>query len=211
MLKGLNNLIRFIMECTHDKHLGLQHLAEQSEDSKVSLERLTKLTDHLDSLERDLWLHEEILKMGSNSLKMPVWGKDLDGKFIFLNDACARWILGVSVQEALNLTDEDFKHDALAPICMTSDRIVIETMQTHRFIEYAKYADHQIWIESLKSPWVIRGELVGTVGSARVLTDLIPDDVKRDFPGSGLLVIPIDLMYCKDDIRRMLKDYDRHC
>lgn len=175
------------------------------EASKEAVKELERLTEAANARESEIRSHEEMLHTGTDDLEYPMWGKNLDGRFSFLNSACAEKILKTSVREALDKTDEDFAQDALAQACIKSDMIVMVSEESHRFIEHARYADgSDMWIDTVKSPWIIAGSLVGTVGVGRVITTIVPEDVREKYAEAGSIEIDMNLMYNRADIRMML-------
>lgn len=174
--------------------------------SKESLLRLKILTHELNMKEYVGRSHENLLEIASDEMESPMWVKDLEGRFMFMNVACVMKILRTTPDAALHLTDEDFENDALAQVCKSSDQVVIDTVKTHRAIEHARYADgSDLWVDTTKSPWIIDGELFGTVGFGRDITDYVPEDVREEFKESGFFEIPIDAMYNSDDIRELVE------
>lgn len=176
------------------------------QQSKESLLRLKILTHELNMAEYVTRSHESLLAIASDEIESPMWVKDLEGRFMFMNVACVVKILKTTPDAALHLTDEDFENDALAKVCTASDQIVIDTVKTHRAIEHARYADgSDLWVDTTKSPWIIDGELFGTVGFGRDITDYVPEDVREEFKEPGFFEIPIDVMYNSADIRELVK------
>ena len=176
-------------------------------DTFDSLERLKDLTEELENKEQDIISSEKLLRAATNDLDIGIWGKGLDGRFVFMNESCAEKILHTTVSDGLAMTDEDFKHDALASACMSSDHIVMETGKTHRFIEYAKYGDGTyLFLDTTKSPWVVDGSIIGTVGSGKNITESVPEHVKEMINKSGSIEIPIDFIYRGSDIQKMIED-----
>jgi hypothetical protein len=175
------------------------------QETKESLLRLEILTNELNDAEENVRSHEKLLKIAFEEIEMPAWSKDLDGRFVCMNLACAERILHTTIENGLALTDKDFKADALSEVCMASDRIVLSTRKTHRQIEYAKYANGKfVVLDTTKSPWIVDGELVGTVGFGRVITDIIHESVKNILKNSGYILIPLDLMYNPEDINKLM-------
>lgn len=121
-----------------------------------------------------------------------MWMKDLKGQFLFVNKICCETILKCTAEKALGLTNGDLKKDALAAVCMESDRQIMEDGTTRRFIETAKYNDgRRVIIDTIKSPvFSDNGELIGTMGNAVDITELLPDEIKDR--GSSSIEIPID-------------------
>lgn len=169
--------------------------------TKENLVRLEILTNELNKKEKENKSHDAFVSMAMESLDEPAWGKDMNGKFVFVNDAGIRKILKTTPEEALNLTDEDFKNDALAQVCMKSDKIVLESNMTYRFIEHARYKNgNDMWIDTTKSPWIIDGEVYGTVGYGKDITKFIPLNIRERYKESGSIRISLDTLYCEKTI-----------
>jgi PAS domain S-box-containing protein len=175
-------------------------------DAFESLERLKDLTDEITTKEQEIRSREKMMRMATNDLNIAIWGKDTKSHFVFMNRACAEKILRTTPEAALNHPDDDFRHDELAHVCMTSDKVVQETMETHRFFEHATYKDGEyLWLDTTKSPWIVDEKLIGTVGSGRDITKFVPEDIKKKYKESGWIEIPVDSMYAKRDIRKLVE------
>lgn len=175
-------------------------------ETKASLSRLEVLTLELEKHDIVMKEHEKLFTMVTNDLDYPLWIKDRDSRFLFFNAACIKQILRTTPDAALLLTDKDFEHDVLAQVCMQSDKIVIEMERTYRGIEHARYADgRDFWIDTTKSPLILDDRIVGTVGMGRDITDKVPEDVKEKYKEPGWVEIPIDAIYCHDDIEGLMK------
>lgn len=179
-----------------------EHLRVGSYNDSESMKRLEILTYEMNANSTDLRSHEMLLGIATDYLNSPIWGKDTDSNFVFMNLACADKILKTTVDEALRVHDDDYELNPLEVVCMHSDRLVQDTMKTHRFFEHATFDDGScLWLDTTKSPWLIDGELVGTVGVGKDISAYVPDDVKKGYAESGYIEIDVDLMYNQDDIR----------
>ena len=180
-------------------------IRENIEETKESILRLEILMEELDAKDVEARSHEKLLQIAFDDLATAIWGKDCDGHFVFMNIVCAEKILHTTIDDGIALTDEDFKNDALSGVCMGSDRKVLETGKTHRQIEYARYDDGNfVFLDTTKSPWIVEGKLVGTVGFGRIITDLLPKDVFEKCKDSGFTNIPVDLLYNVSDIAELI-------
>ena len=164
--------------------------------SMDGLNNLIKLTQRLDEVERTVRNNEEFLGFVTDSLRISIWVKDVNSRFLYLNKECAETILKTTVKGAMNLKDEDFKRDALARVCMKSDQKVLSRKTSLRFIEHARYDDHDLWIDVIKSPLFIKEKVVGVVGAAKNITSVIPMGVLDRFSESDALEIDLNLHYC---------------
>lgn len=127
-----------------------------------------------------------------DSFGVATWIKDLKGQFLYVNKICCETILECTAEKALGLTNGDLKKDALSKVCMKSDEYVLKSGITKRFIEMAKYDNGQrIIIDTVKSPvFSDDGDLIGTIGNAVNITELLPDEIKKR--GSSSIEIPMD-------------------
>ena len=182
-------------------------LRKSIQETKESLLRLEILTTEMECREDIIRSHEKLLHIAFEEIDMPAWSKDLDGKFVFMNLACAEEILHTTIENGLAMTDKDFENDALAGACMASDKIVLYTRKTHRQIEHARYEDgSDLWVDTTKSPWIVNGELIGTVGFGRIITDIVPEDIREKYKEAGFINIEIDLMYNSEDVRGLVEN-----
>lgn len=188
--------------------------------NRESLNRLIDLTTRLDEMETDIRRHEEFLNTVVNSWDSPMWVKGVDGHFLFVNTACAEIILRSTVDEALHLTDLDFKKDALAPVCIESDKKVMATLKPMRFIEHARYnGSRDLWLDVVKTPLIINGELVGTIGMADNITNIVSKEIKEIFKKPASVQIDFNLKYYtgagngkrKNDLREILESCKEGC
>ena len=174
--------------------------------SRESLQRLEIMAADLQARDDKAKSYEKLLEIAVDDLESPMWGKDIESRFVFMNPACLNKILRTSIENVLNLTDEYFEDDALAQVCMKSDVFVQDTMQTYRQIEHARYADGtDLWLDTTKSPWIVNNELIGTVGMGRDITLFVPEDIREKYKEPGWFEIPVDLMYNIEDIRELVE------
>lgn len=174
-------------------------------ETKKSIDRLEILTLELEKGDIVLNEHEKLFTMATQDLEYPFWIKDLQSRFLFMNSACIKQILKTTSDAALLLTDSDFEYDALSLVCMETDKIVAKEERTYRGIEHARYSDgRDLWIDTTKSPLVMRGGIIGTVGLCRDITDQVPEDVREKYKESGWVEIPADLIYNSYDIENLL-------
>lgn len=206
MSKICDMLCRIIGE--HDSYIKRMFSSKAKQlgigvhNSSESMRRLEILTYEMDEKSNDLKSHEMLLGIATDYLNSPIWGKDIHSNFVFMNLACADKILKMTVDEALRAHDDDYELNPLEVVCMHSDRLVQDTMKTHRFFEHATFDDGtDLWLDTTKSPWLIDGELVGTVGVGKDISAYVPDDVRKECAESGYIEIDVDLMYNKNDIR----------
>lgn len=183
---------------------SMNRLGDDLRNGREAIQRLEILTEEITKESSDAKSHEKLLTIAADNLDSPIWGKDIHHNFVFMNDACARKIIGKSVEDALVPNDENYVMNPIENVCMLSDMLVQDTMKTHRFFEHAVLDDgSSIWLDTTKSPWVLDDKLVGTVGVGKDITKYVPDDVKAFCRNNDYIEIEIDLMYNKDDIRKI--------
>jgi transcriptional regulator with PAS, ATPase and Fis domain len=172
--------------------------------SLAKLEQLMRELQHRDTQiqteKRDKQHVEQMLLSMTDNIEDPVWAKDVDNNFVFANMACCDKILRRDRDSVLSMNDSDFKGAALAKACTQSDEITKSKMRSCRFIESAVFDDGCFWFDVVKSPWRSKGQLIGTVGTARDITYLVPDDIHC---GCKSIEIPIDWKYSDELIREL--------
>lgn len=182
-----------------------QQLRDSMEGDSEAMARLEILTEEMRVKSNEIKSHEMLLGIATDNLDCPVWIKDLEGRFIFMNISCIEKILRTTPDNALLLTDEDFENDALSKVCVESDQVVLKNGKTNRAIEHAMYDDgSDLWVDTTKSPYVIDGKLMGTVGFGREITGFVPKEIREKYKKPGWFSIPIDLIYCSKDIEGMI-------
>ncbi|HNY02744.1 MAG TPA: ATP-binding protein, partial [Bacteroidales bacterium] len=117
----------------------------------------------------------------SDNMVDMLWAKDLENRFIFANKSiCERLLMAHDIEEPIGKEDLFFaiRQQQLHPddpdwfnfgaICRSSDDSVLQTGRPAQFDEYGNVCGKFMWLDVRKSPlYDIRGELIGTVGSAQ--------------------------------------------
>ena len=102
-----------------------------------------------------------------------VWLKDIDSRFLAINNTYAQLIGVAYPEEALGKTDHDYFPQADADGYLAFDREVLQSGKPKVVVESITHESGDVnWAEVYKSPVLIDGEVVGTVGFARDLSDL---------------------------------------
>ncbi|MCB0223057.1 MAG: PAS domain-containing protein [Anaerolineae bacterium] len=113
-----------------------------------------------------------------------VWAKDLDEKFIFANRAtCQKLLSATDTDEPIGQTHQFFADrernahpdqpawHTFDEICITSDEIVMKTQCPQRFDEFGYAEGKFLYLDVYKAPfWNELGEMIGTVGCGRIVT-----------------------------------------
>lgn len=175
------------------------------------LERLLILEQNLSSKDLTESQYESFLKAAIDCFGVALWIKDESSRFIFVNKVCCESMLECKEDEALSLTDADFeKNNDLAKEYVKSDKKVMENMVTKRFIEYSINEDNIVFLDSIKSPRIEEGKVIGTIGSGVVITDSIPKStiekmIKRKMI-SGSIEIPVAFVMGTQKLVKLLEE-----
>lgn len=121
--------------------------------------------------ELQLRQREQYLRTLLDNFPFMVWLKDADSKLLAANIAFAK-VAGVpSTDDLEGKTDFDFFPRELAQQYVDGDREAMQSIEPIGTICALRNAEGEYsWIESYKSPLVIDGQVVGTVGYARDVT-----------------------------------------
>ena len=178
-------------------------------ESRESISRLEIITEEMILRDDEIRSHEILLSIATDNLDSPIWGKNLEGDFVFMNIACADKILKTTVEDAMAPKGDDYIPNLLEDVCFKSDMLVVETKKTHRFFEHARFEDgSDMWLDTTKSPWVSGSELIGTVGFGADVTKYISKEVRDKYFKSGYVEISVDLLYNNDDIPKLMECND---
>lgn len=132
----------------------------------------------------------ELFRNLADNMPDMIWAKDLDKKYIFVNKAiCTKLLNAESTSEPIGKTDLYFakrereshpefpQWHTFGEICEKSDDIVMKTCQTGQFDESGNVKNQFLYLDVVKSPFLNEhGELIGTVGSGRDVTDRKRDE-----------------------------------
>lgn len=113
-----------------------------------------------------------------------LWAKDRQGRYLYVNRTiCEKLLIAENTQEPLGKTDLYFaeRQRALFPdnphwhtfgeLCVDSDQVVLQSGRGQRFDEFGNVQGKFLYIDVYKTPlWDENSELVGTVGSGRIVT-----------------------------------------
>lgn len=174
----------------------LKAIREDINDTKSNLSKLMEMENSTSMVD---------VATIADSFHVSLWAKDLQGKFLFVNKACCEIILKCTLPEALRMTNGDFKDDALSQVCAQSDQLVLDSRKTMRFIEFAVYAEGDVYLDVVKNPLYRNGELIGTSGNAVIITDRIPDKIKKQIRKSNSIEIPVNTTMSPEMFIRFLE------
>jgi diguanylate cyclase (GGDEF)-like protein len=135
----------------------------------------------------DLKKHNsELLDLLTRHLPDMLWVKDLEGKYVYANQAiCDGLLMAKDVYEPIGKGDvffalrereahKDKPHwHTFGELCFNSDIDVIEQNKAMKFEEYGNVKGELMYLEVYKAPFYDKdGEIIGTVGAGRDITKL---------------------------------------
>lgn len=173
----------------------------RKEESVMS--ELIILSEKMEHNDRIKNKHLDLIKNIGNNINSAIWVKDIDNKFIFANNICKKDVLHCNkLTDITKLTDKDFINNSLSIACNTSDEIVKKENIAMRFIEH-----NDCWWDTLKSPFKDDNNiLIGTIGIANNITNIIPQKIKLQFNKNGTIPINIDAILCENTIEKIIND-----
>ena len=151
-----------------------------------SLKNLYNLTAYLEKNEDEIIVNEKIIENIANNINIAIWAKDIYNDFIYANKTCCDLMLHCSEEEIINFTDKDFSNQDLSWACHISDELVKGSLNSKYFIEHDK-----LWWRTKKSPLFKGKKLIGTIGIARNITNIIPEEIKLKYKNK-FKIIEID-------------------
>ena len=131
----------------------------------VSLRRLR--------VEEALRTEQYLMRTLLDTLPDSIYFKDIQSRFIRINQFQARKLGGNTPEEILGKTDFDFFSPEHAQAAYDDEQKIIRTGRALINIEeYETYVDHPpIWVMTTKLPLYQKGEIVGTFGISRDITE----------------------------------------
>ncbi|MBI2277651.1 MAG: PAS domain S-box protein [Dechloromonas sp.] len=100
-----------------------------------------------------------------------VWLKDEQSRFLAVNQAFADVFGSTSPESLIGRSDLDISPPELAAAYRADDRAVMAGGHSQQVEELITTGGDQRWFETYKSPVVVDGRMVGTVGFARDITE----------------------------------------
>jgi PAS domain S-box-containing protein len=130
--------------------------------------------------------NSELLKLLTQNLPDMLWVKDLQGAYIYVNQAiCDGLLMAEDIDEPIGKNDlffalrerelhrEDPNWHTFGELCQDSDLQVVENACSMKFEEYGNVKGKLLYLEVNKAPFRNKnGEIVGTVGTGRDITQL---------------------------------------
>jgi diguanylate cyclase (GGDEF)-like protein/PAS domain S-box-containing protein len=150
--------------------------------------------------------NEELLTSFLNELPDPAWMKDEEGRYLLVNQAMLD-LYKLHRDQFIGKKDAEFRVPEEALVYENTDRDVMESRSSFRFETQLSPDDPDHWYETVKSPVIMDGNVIGTIGISRDISDrrntaiALTDSEHRL---KGLLNNIPDLAWMKDSSRKYL-------
>jgi PAS domain S-box-containing protein len=181
--------------------VGNNELAESSALINDLAEALQQRAAENARLQRDLEMSRNHMQTILDNLPMTAWLKDSEGRHLMVNQGFVE-DAGTSLEDIIDRTDRDIWPRELAEMFQAEDRVVMTTRERLHQEEQVETSHGPIWFEVLKAPIKNdRGDVVGTVGVARNITERkrIEEELKKEQSLLRCLIDSLnDLIYIKD-------------
>ncbi|MCK6629996.1 MAG: ATP-binding protein [Anaerolineae bacterium] len=166
----------------------MNNLIENAEQARRHEAALLEAHRQLQTYTRQLEQQEQILRQSEaylrailNNLPFQVWLKDLEGRFLTVNEPLARAAGMPSIQTVIGKTDFDLTQKELAEKYRADDQEIIES-KSQKTIEEIMFDQGQAkWFETYKRPILDeKGQVLGTTGFARDITERKQAEEERE-------------------------------
>ncbi len=178
LLREINILKKKLAALESTGRLHENKLIRQNEQYALLNSELTKSREQYKSA-------YELFRLLADTTNDMLWAKDMQGNFTFTNKAiCEKLINAKDVNEPIGkhvmffVKRERAAHPenknwfTFGEECGDSDAITIKEQKTCRFEEYGNVFGKYLILDVYKTPiWNEKGEMIGTVGSARDITE----------------------------------------
>ncbi len=178
--------------CAIDEYFSKLDARMQSVIAKC--ERIEQqLSEEVKSLTEEVAAYKGMLHSVAETLPDMMWCKDLDGKYVYANQAIIDGLLldrdpigkgDVQLAMAAKARYGDDKH-TFGEKCANSDVIVLENGKAQRFLESGKVKGKTLYLEVFKAPWVVNGVVRGVVGTGRDMTEYVEAYREQNCGGCG--------------------------
>ena len=144
------------------------------------IEQRQAITDELAKREEEYFNLYNLNRMVTNNVPDLIWAKDLDGRYIFANQAiCDKLLMCEHPEATFGKTDTYFAESerqkgynhTFGEICENSDEITLSKQSAGRFLEDGLVRNTYLALDVYKAPFINEnGEIIGTVGCGRDVT-----------------------------------------
>lgn len=178
--------------CKIDSYFGrLDQSIQAVIDKCEKIERQLDIEVRL--LTAEVALYKGMLHSIAETLPDMMWCKDVDGKYVYANNAIKKGLLfdmnpvGKTDVELATKAKSYFGEDnhTFGEKCRNSDKVILDTNKPERFLESGKIKGKMLYLEVFKAPWVVNGELKGVVGTGRDMTEYVEAYREQNCVGCG--------------------------
>ncbi len=176
---GMALLVLLIVVVIRSLHLN-RKLLQSKATMEMEIAERKRTEQALRESERK---HQELyglLRLIGDNVPDLIWAKDMDGRFLFVNQAmCDKLLMCATPDEAVGNDDHFFSErernaayvHTFGQLCVDSDSIVKETMAPARFLEQGMVRSEPLILDVHKAPLLHEsGRMIGTVGCGRDVT-----------------------------------------
>ena len=187
MISFIKQLWQKFNSCPIDIYFtSLDKSMQQVLDRCIKIEH--QLEEEIKILSAEVDNYKGMLNSIAEALPDMFWCKDLDGKYLYTNNAINTGLLfdynpiGKNDIELSTNAKAKFGEDnhTFGEVCGNSDLVVIEkaklgifTKEDGRFLESGLIKGKMLYLEVFKAPFYVNGELKGVVGTGRDMTDYV--------------------------------------
>jgi PAS domain S-box-containing protein len=136
-----------------------------------------------------------------DSFPFMVWLKDRESRILAANTAYAQVAGAATTDELVGKTDLDYWEPALAEHYRADDRAVLSSGMPRAVEEEITEPGRRFWIETYKAPVELDGEVIGTVGFARDISERRQTEQRIR---AVMETLPVGLIAAEADTRRFL-------
>lgn len=157
------------------------------------LEERKHAEEQTKELEEKLRIKEEYQRTVLNNFPFLVWLKDAQGKFLAINNVFVQVFEGFDAENIIGKTDFDIWPSDLAQAYRDDDMAVMQSGRVKNIEEEVEFNGNRRWMETYKSPVIVDGIVMGTVGFARDITERKSNEIEI-LEAKNLLSTIIDTM-----------------
>ncbi|MEO5794449.1 MAG: response regulator [Rhodoferax sp.] len=106
-----------------------------------------------------------------DNLPFKIWLKDADSRFLVVSQGVADERGFALPGDMLGKNDFDLFPPEIAEVCLAEERVAMQTLQAVHIVAPLGTGPQARWFETIKAPAILDGELLGTVGLSRDITD----------------------------------------
>lgn len=156
----------------------IEGMASDITDRKLAEEKVSQSEQNYKQL-------QELFRNMADIVPDMLWAKDLNKKYIFVNNSvCKKLLMASDTLEPIGKDDMFFARrereshpdnpnwHTFGELCRDSDQLVIDSGKTTQFDEFGNIKGRFLFLDVIKTPlYNEKGEMIGVVGTARDVTE----------------------------------------